>query len=169
MLSAGPCQRVMWKIRLTTSSKAAATRRLIRGPSEKGRPPIVKVFRRLLSRNAVSHWTPMTNPFETNDITKPKDMPHKMPPPITFSNVRMRSTYDCACKLTANMGDFKVLCFRFFMPKGYTLTQITAALSFTLQKPNMNYRTTHGFLAVRHKFCSAMSLEDLKSHQSHTG
>ena len=114
MLSAGPCQRVMWKMRLTNSRREAAIRRLKRGPREKGSPPIVKVWRRLLSRNVVSHWTPMTNPFETSDITKPKDMPHKMPPPITFTSVTIRSKCDCVCEFTASMGNSKALYFRYF-------------------------------------------------------
>ena len=49
------------------------------------------------------------------------------------------------------------------MPISYALDQIFYALPLS-KKTNMNYSPTHDFLAIRHKFCSGMSLKEATTY-----
>ena len=97
MLSAGPCQREIQKIRRTARMSNAAMTKLIKGANDISLPAIETMLKGLASRSPVSQFTPITNPFETIDMTKPNPTPHSTKLTATFSRVGDLETLPRLC------------------------------------------------------------------------
>ena len=101
MLSAGPCQREIRKSRRTARMSNAAMTKLIKGANDISLPAIETILKGLASRSSVSQFTPITNPFETIDMTKPNPTPHSTKLPATLSMAANLETLLRLCVCTA--------------------------------------------------------------------
>ena len=163
MLSAGPCQREIRKILRTARMSNAAMIRLIKGASDSSLPANENIPKGLASRSAVSHFTPITNPFETIDMTKPKQTPQSTPLPVTFSRVANLKPLPSLCFCMAfqapvshHSGRWCRHCRQPDLPVWPDWDGV--ARLPTIENTNMKLLSRRDFLPLRHKICTNTSL-----------